>query len=76
MQTVLEDLGENIDIVLLDAPPISSVSDAAVLAQRADGVVLVCRAGVSKRDEVRDARQLLEHVRARIVGVVLTEAEG
>jgi Mrp family chromosome partitioning ATPase len=75
METVLEDLGEGMDIVLLDAPPINLVSDAAVLARRADGALLVCRAGMTRRHDVREARHMLERVDAQILGVVLTDVD-
>ena len=61
--------------VLFDAPPIISVTDAAVLATKLDGVLLVAYAGKTRRDRVREATQLLEKVKAHVVGVVLTNAQ-
>ncbi|HYF63240.1 MAG TPA: capsular biosynthesis protein, partial [Herpetosiphonaceae bacterium] len=57
-----------------DAPPITAASDAAVLATRLDGVLLVARSGKTRRDRAREAVQLLQKVNAHIVGVVLTDA--
>jgi non-specific protein-tyrosine kinase len=61
-------------MVLFDTPPITAVTDAAVLATRVDGVLLVFQAGVTRRERGRQARQLLEKVKANIIGVVLNGA--
>lgn len=73
MEQVIEMLKERADIVLFDTPPVNAVTDAAVLATKVDGVLLVFRSGVTRRDHARDARKLLEKVNAHIVGVVLTD---
>lgn len=73
MEMVIATLIEQADMVLFDTPPINAVTDAAVLATKVDGVLLVFRAGNTKRDRARDARRLLEKVNANIVGVVLTD---
>jgi protein-tyrosine kinase len=71
---ILDALAKEADIVLLDAPPIIAVSDAAVLASRVDGVLLVVSAGKTKRELARRAKSLLEKVNANILGVVLNNA--
>ncbi len=71
MDRVLEVLKERADIVLLDAPPVVAVSDAAVLATRVDGVLLVVSAGQTKRDSVQAAKAKLEKVNANLIGAVL-----
>lgn len=73
-EELLARLAAGADIVLLDAPPIVSVSDAAVLATRVDGVILVVNAGKTKRDQAKRAKSLLERVNANILGVVLNNA--
>jgi len=73
-EELLAHLTNEADIVLLDAPPIVAVSDAAVLASKVDGVILVVNAGKTKRDLARRAKSLLEKVNARILGVVLNNA--
>jgi non-specific protein-tyrosine kinase len=73
MEQVIEKLKEQADIVLFDTPPVNAVTDAAVLATKVDGVLLVFRSGATRRDHARDARKLLEKVNAHIVGVVLTD---
>ena len=73
MEQVIAMLKEQADIVLFDTPPVNAVTDAAVLATKVDGVLLVFRSGATRRDHARDARKLLEKVNAHIVGVVLTD---
>ena len=75
MEAVIAQLRDQSDIVLFDTPPVNAVTDAAVLATRVDGVLLVFRAGATKRDRAREARRLLDKVNANIVGVVLTDVK-
>ena len=73
MEEIVSSLRERADIVLFDAPPIIAVTDAAVLASKVDGVLLVIKAGTAKREHVKRARGLLEKVNARLVGAVLND---
>jgi non-specific protein-tyrosine kinase len=75
MEAVIARLRDEADIVLFDTPPVVAVTDAAVLATRMDGVLLVFQAGTTSRERARQARQILEKVKANIVGVVLNNAE-
>lgn len=74
MVEVIDALKEQADFVLFDTPPIVAVTDAAVLATRMDAVLLVLRAGRTKRDLALRARSQLEKVQANLLGVVLTNA--
>jgi capsular exopolysaccharide synthesis family protein len=76
MEAVIARLREEADIVLFDTPPVNAVTDAAVLATKVDGVLLVFRSGSTKRDRAREARRLLDKVNANVVGVVLTDVKG
>ncbi len=71
MEEIIATLRERADLVLFDAPPIIAVTDAAVLASKVDGVLLVISAGTTKRDHAQRAKALLEKVNARLVGAVL-----
>ncbi|MBC7261786.1 MAG: CpsD/CapB family tyrosine-protein kinase [Chloroflexi bacterium] len=71
MDRVLAILKERADIVLLDAPPVIAVSDAAILATKVDGVLLVVSAGQTRRDSVQTAKTRLEKVNAHLIGAVL-----
>ncbi|HQZ69721.1 MAG: CpsD/CapB family tyrosine-protein kinase [Anaerolineae bacterium] len=75
MRALLTDLAARADLVIIDAPPLVAVSDAAVLAQQVDGVLLVLAAGRSRRDHAVQAKETLAKVGATLLGVVLTEVE-
>ncbi|HID89784.1 MAG TPA: polysaccharide biosynthesis tyrosine autokinase [Anaerolineae bacterium] len=74
MEEVINVLREQADLVLFDAPPVIAVTDAAVLGTKVDGVLLVVRAGHTRREHARRAKELLERVRVRVIGAVLTNA--
>ena len=59
------------DILLIDSPPVTSVSDAAVLSSFADAVVMVVRAGAMNRAVIKKAVDQLKQVNAPIMGFVL-----
>jgi non-specific protein-tyrosine kinase len=74
VETLIATLREQADIVLFDAPPVVAVTDAAVLASKVDGVLLVINAGRTRREYAQRAKALLAQVHARVVGAVLTNA--
>jgi capsular exopolysaccharide synthesis family protein len=75
MEEVIAALADQADQVFFDTPPIVAVTDAAVLATKVDGVLLVIRAGKTRRENARTAVQRLEQINARLVGSVLTDAQ-
>ncbi len=75
MQEIIAALSERADVVLFDAPPIIAVTDAAVLASRVDGVLLVVKAGGTKREHAQKAKALLDKVNAHLVGAVLNNVK-
>jgi Mrp family chromosome partitioning ATPase len=68
-------LEEDADIVIYDSPPVATVTDAALLAQRADGVLQVVWAGHTRINLVQRSKAILEHVGARILGPVLNQVQ-
>jgi len=60
--------------ILFDSPPVLAATDAALLGIKLDGVLLVVRAGQTRRDHTARAREALERVHARVIGAVLTNA--
>ena len=70
---LLQELKEKFDIVIIDTPPVGQLTDGAILASIADGVILVAASGESNIDMVRRARAALMQVNANIIGVVLTK---
>ena len=72
---VLAAIGAEADVVLVDAPPVSAVTDATILATRVDGVLLVVDSGRTRRDPGRRAAEQLQRVGARVLGAVLTNVK-
>ena len=72
---LLAALREEGDYVVIDAPPLLAVTDAALWASKVDGTVLLLEAGRTQREHAQRAKSLLEKVGARIVGAVLLNAE-
>lgn len=72
MAGLLADLREAFDIILIDAPPVVLVTDAAVVARRTSGAILVTAAGKSVMPRVRDAVTNIENVGAKVLGTVVT----
>lgn len=62
------------DVVLVDSPPVLPVADATVLAGISDAMLLIAAAGRTTRRDCRRAVELLGHVDAALVGVVLNGA--
>ena len=71
MKTLLEQAKDEYDVIILDTPPVLAVTDAQVLANLTDGVVLVVSSGKTETDAAIKAKELLESAKAKILGVVL-----
>lgn len=75
MQSLVEQLKEEYDIVLVDTPALLSVTDAAVLAPIVDVVVLVVARARSNRHAIQAVQRELSNVSVKSVGVVVNRAE-
>lgn len=75
MTHVLNQLKEEYDYIIIDTPPVLSVTDPQLLAIKADGTVLVVREGSVKHKLVLAAYKELEKVQANVVGTVLNDCE-
>jgi non-specific protein-tyrosine kinase len=75
MEALIEVLAQQADQVFFDTPPVVAVTDAAVLATKVDGVLLVVSAGQTRREYARTAVQRLQQINARLVGTVLTNMQ-
>ena len=74
MGSVLRTLESRYDLVLIDAPPLLPVADAAAVASRASGVVLIVRAGSTKLEDLERCIVLLGSVGAKVFGSILNRA--
>jgi exopolysaccharide transport family protein len=75
MLGLLEQWRQEYDHIILDTPPTLSVTDAVLLSVKADAVVLVIRSGQTTKDALRRARDLLLHVNAKVMGVVVNAVD-
>ncbi len=75
MRELLLQLKEQYDIIVLDTPALSTVTDAAVLVPLVDHVLLVVAQSQADRESVRQAREQLEVMNVRSVGVVVNRVE-
>lgn len=71
LSATVRTLTERYDIVLVDAPALHGVADAAVLGQVTDGALLVVRAGRTRTADVEKSLDLLKRVGAKLAGAVL-----
>jgi len=73
MREILDLVRERCDMLLIDTPPVLSVTDAVVLAPAVDGVILVIKPGTTRQAALKQALAQLNQVGARILGVVINE---
>lgn len=71
LDELMAEMRESYDYILFDSPPILSVTDSKILANRCDGTVLVVNTGKSEKISVEKARDSLATAKALILGVVL-----
>ena len=72
MKQLLELLSQHFDVILIDTPPVGVVTDGAIVARMVDGTILTVASHKTQIDGAKRAKQLLEQVNARIIGVVMT----
>ena len=73
MIRIMDQLSKDSDMIVIDTPPVLTVTDAAGLAPAVDGVVLVVKPGKTKMSALQQAVEQLRAVGARVLGVVMNE---
>jgi len=71
--TVIDQLRERFEIVILDAPPVMALADAIHLSAHSDGVLFVTEAGGAHFGQAKGALRRLQRASARLIGGVLTK---
>ncbi len=71
MQRLIEELKEQFDVILFDAPPVLAVTDASVIATQVDRVILVVSSGKTPSQDFDRAIETLDAVGVKVSGVVL-----
>ncbi len=73
MTQILDLMKSEYDLILVDTPPVLTVTDASALASGMDGVILVAKPGTTKLKDFQQMLEQLQSVGARLMGVVLNE---
>lgn len=75
MTVLMNDMAQQYDLIVFDAPPVLSVTDAQLLANKVDGTLLVVNTGVTEKENIEKAKDQLENAQARILGAVMNNFE-
>jgi capsular exopolysaccharide synthesis family protein len=75
MNRLLTVMKTKFDHIIIDTPPVISVTDAGIVGAQADGVIMVIQAGRTQRGIVKRATELLHQSHSKILGHVLTNIE-
>jgi capsular exopolysaccharide synthesis family protein len=74
MDEIIVALKTKADYVLFDSPPVLAVTDTPLLASKLDALLLVIKAGSTRRDHAQRAKEVLQRANIRILGVALSNA--
>ena len=72
LTSLLDRLAQDVDLVLIDAPPLLAVAEAMLLAAKVDGLITISRVDVAPRPAVAELAQTLETLSAAKLGLVIT----
>ncbi|MGT2681848.1 tyrosine-protein kinase [Streptococcus porci] len=73
--SMVDSLKEYYDYIIIDTPPIGLVIDAAIIAQKCDGTIIVTEAGAIKRKFVQKAKEQMEQSGAAFLGIILNKVD-
>jgi len=73
LSTLLDEFAKEYDLVILDSPPLLGFAECLQMATAADGVLIISRAGETKRRAVAEVISVLNRLRANIIGLVLNQ---
>jgi succinoglycan biosynthesis transport protein ExoP len=73
--SLLDAIGQDADLIILDSPPILAASDALAMAAHVDGLVLVCYSNKTRLDQLAHAAQAIRQGGIRLIGVVLNRTK-
>ena len=74
-EDLMEKLRDEFDVVIIDSPPLGSVIDAAIIAPKCDGAIIVMASGEVSKRVALDVKKQLEVSGCRILGVVLNKVK-
>lgn len=73
MDELLKDAYQTFDMILFDTPPVLAVTDAQILASKANGTILVVHSQKTITDAAIKAKELLQSANSKLLGVVLNQ---
>ena len=76
MARLLDQSRSQYDLIVIDTPPLTGITDAATIAAIVDGVILVVREGETDRAALELTLRRLERVNGRVLGVVFNDVRG
>ncbi|ALS77864.1 MULTISPECIES: CpsD/CapB family tyrosine-protein kinase [Planococcus] len=71
MTTLIDQLKNRYDLIIFDAPPVLSVTDGQILANKCEGTILVVSSGNTEKDMAVKAKEAIESSNSRLIGAVL-----
>ena len=75
MSELIREMEEHYDLVIFDNPPLLAVTDAQIMATKVDGTIMVVPQGEVKKAELDQAAELLDKVKANVLGAVLNKVD-
>ena len=73
LRSRLSEMRKDFTVILIDAPPINTYADAALLGSMADGVVMILQANRTRREAAERAKEILDAGGVRVLGAVLNK---
>jgi Mrp family chromosome partitioning ATPase len=73
LATLLDEFAKDYDLVILDSPPLLGFAECLQIAAAADGVLIISRAGETRRKAVAEVVSVLQRLHANIIGVILNQ---
>lgn len=71
MDLFFSEVSKKYDLIIFDAPPVLSVSDAQILANKCDGTILVISSGLTNKENAVKAKEVLQASNATMIGTIL-----
>lgn len=75
MNQLITEFEEQFDLIIFDMPPVIAVTDAQIMSSKADGTIFVVNKDGANKEMVIKSKELLEKVKANIIGVVFNRVE-
>lgn len=71
MGQLIQHLGKSYDLVIFDSPPILSVADGKLIADKCEGTVLIVNSGSTEKRGALKAKEMIEMTSSKLLGIVL-----